>query len=1009
MDSNEIFQKLKKVFDQQDINYELLNNLKRKTVHLNKNTLKVHLLYFLMDKNDKTATIKNPKDLWFIKENPDNLNLIIQYVNFMINLINKDDYTNMNIYKEMEEFVITDIGYRLIYILSILNNCYVSDWINFLFLGFLIGECKDFIRKNYIENLQDLLILINSHITLNSNMSICSLKENILEVLNIYVFFKSPLFKDKSDENSIKSMENYLINSEYGLNTYSLYEKIMKENALNFLFIDEGTSNIYKARIKAIYQKIENKVKELQIIEKLRLEASEKQLSNEETERIEETEDIEEIDDSNEEEKENKLIMLSNSKNTFLKILSNDNNNNPINNIIKKQNEPSNKQKEDIKDTINNTQIDTDIHENIYKEPEDIKDKVINPKNSDNSINITEQNKDNNNENIIKSKNINGNLERINNCELENNKMKINNINIENQVREKSSDINNETKKEKKNVSDNSLNCQKNHPDLKIFEDFNKWINFPDKKEFNIIENVPNERKEITFILRVISNLNELTEIISILKNVLNKSLNDVTLKIEQIKNNSRFKVLSMKNIRLEILVNLLKNPNIINIKRKIIEILIFRLFSENSPYFNLNKEYYPSNQNLNELKKLMENKLENVVNEQEKNEIQNDIEKIDKELLQYDQKNNNDDVNIKKCIEIDIGKKDDLFVLFNFLEFFISNLHPEVHLSENKSKLYLLPRSLFKSEIEVFNYLYDLESLISDKDDKENDNIEIGFPPKKGKKQKVDLNIDLYKESKFISLNEAINILFSFDSKVDYFQNYSFNKIENYQIEFQKDINKIYDDFIQFFKIDFDYNNPSLNFSDEINNQIINYAENFEKNVLQKLSDVIDLLFNGKFDDNRQIINEIKSFFKLYIENSRINLDDDNALSNFKNNSHLLYFIKVKILIMQKIIKFFENNNQKFVSLLKEKDTKYNELNNTIKANLIELRNLVKIKYRTESVNEIYAKWQNKNKNRYSIKKLKECFQDYIKKPLNLEMNYTYDSKFCLWAIKKGFGKYFE
>ena len=29
--------------------------------------------------------------------------------------------------------------------------------------------------------------------------------------------------------------------------------------------------------------------------------------------------------------------------------------------------------------------------------------------------------------------------------------------------------------------------------------------------------------------------------------------------------------------------------------------------------------------------------------------------------------------------------------------------------------------------------------------------------------------------------------------------------------------------------------------------------------------------------------------------------------------------------------------------------------------------------------------------------------------KTLNLEMNYTYDFKFCLWAIKTGFGKYFE
>ena len=279
MDSCEIFQKLKQVFDQQDINHELLNKLEQKTVHLNKNTLKIHLLYFLMDKNDKTASIKNPKDLWFIKENPDNIKLIIQYVNFMINLINKDDYFNMNIYKEMEEFITTDISNKLIYILSITNNCSLNDWINFLFLGFVIGESKDFIRKNYIENLQDLLILIKSYITLNPNMSICSLEENILEVLNIYVFFKSPLFKDKVDKESINSIENYLINCEYGLNIYSLYEKIIKENSISFLFIGDEATSIYKTKIKEIYQNIESKVKDLEIIEKLRCEASENQLS----------------------------------------------------------------------------------------------------------------------------------------------------------------------------------------------------------------------------------------------------------------------------------------------------------------------------------------------------------------------------------------------------------------------------------------------------------------------------------------------------------------------------------------------------------------------------------------------------------------------------------------------------------------------------------------------------------------------------------------------------------
>ena len=596
----------------------------------------------------------------------------------------------------------------------------------------------------------------------------------------------------------------------------------------------------------------------------------------------------------------------------------------------------------------------------------------------------------------------------MNNSEFENSEMNMNNINIDNNIQKKSSNINMQSEKEKKDIIDNSVNFQKNNSLLKVFEDINKWLGYPDKKEFNIVEKEPNERKEIIFMLRIMSNMIELKEIISKLKIILNQSFNDITLKTEQIKNNSRYKILSMNNIRLEILVNLLKNPNIINIKRKIIEILIFHLFSENSDYFNLNKEYYPSIQNLIELKKLIENKLGNVKNEEEKNEIKKDKEKIDKILKESNQKNNNDS-KCGKVFEIEIGLKDDLEITLNFLEFFISNLHPEVHLSENKSKFYLLPRSLFKSEVEAFNYLYDLESVISDKDDTKDDNIEIGFPQKKGKKQKIDLNIDLYQENKFISLNEAINILFSFDSKVDYLQNNAFKRIEDNQREFQKDITKIYNDFSPLLKIDFDFKNSPLTFSEEINNQIINYVENFEENVLKKLSGIIDIFFNVKNDVNRQIMNEIKSFFKSYIENSQINLDDDNALSNFKNNNHLLYYIKIKILIVKKIIIFLENYFQKFVSLLNEEEAKYNELNNNIKEKLIELKNVVKIKCRTENVNEIYAKWKNKNKNQYTIQRLKECLQNYIKNPLNLEMNYTYDSKSCLWAIKKEFVNYFE
>ena len=42
------------------------------------------------------------------------------------------------------------------------------------------------------------------------------------------------------------------------------------------------------------------------------------------------------------------------------------------------------------------------------------------------------------------------------------------------------------------------------------------------------------------------------------------------------------------------------------------------------------------------------------------------------------------------------------------------------------------------------------------------------------------------------------------------------------------------------------------------------------------------------------------------------------------------------------------------------------------------------------------------------SLEKIKKYLAKNINQQLNLEMKYTYDSKFCLWAIKFGFASYF-
>ena len=66
----------------------------------------------------------------------------------MINLSKKEDHSKVNIYKEVELFINTEIGNKLVYMISLLNKLNLSPPIILLFIGFLLGEKKDFIRNS---------------------------------------------------------------------------------------------------------------------------------------------------------------------------------------------------------------------------------------------------------------------------------------------------------------------------------------------------------------------------------------------------------------------------------------------------------------------------------------------------------------------------------------------------------------------------------------------------------------------------------------------------------------------------------------------------------------------------------------------------------------------------------------------------------------------------------------------------------------------------------------------
>ena len=96
----------------------------------------------------------------------------------------------------------------MIYIISIINKLYLPEQINLLFIGFLLGEKKEFIKTNYLKNFQNLLSLAGSDIVINSQMKIFSLSEVILEVVNLFIFF---LINIEEDKNSINSLKKFLI------------------------------------------------------------------------------------------------------------------------------------------------------------------------------------------------------------------------------------------------------------------------------------------------------------------------------------------------------------------------------------------------------------------------------------------------------------------------------------------------------------------------------------------------------------------------------------------------------------------------------------------------------------------------------------------------------------------------------------------------------------------------------------------------------------------------------
>ena len=276
--------------------------------------------------------------------------------------------------------------------------------------------------------------------------------------------------------------------------------------------------------------------------------------------------------------------------------------------------------------------------------------------------------------------------------------------------------------------------------------------------------------------------------------------------------------------------------------------------------------------------------------------------------------------------------------------------------------------------------------------------------------------DFQLYLKDKFIkclSIDESLNILFPFNLEYDFIGEGDYKILLEKQDEFKKDVDKFGNTYKNFFSIKIPQIDFELDFKEKINEIIMRYVNQFEKEVLYKLNEIFDLLLEEKikYANKNKIIEKISSFIKSFITICLKELNKNNSHS--KNQKQLIYYLKIKSNIIQKIICFFETCKKKVINALKEKDKNLKIIMETINTNLTNLKkDLVKNKEsKNENEFQIYLKWIENESYSYdlSLYKLKMYYKTYIKKTLNLEMSYTYDSQFCFWAIKNVFTNYLE
>ena len=503
-------------------------------------------------------------------------------------------------------------------------------------------------------------------------------------------------------------------------------------------------------------------------------------------------------------------------------------------------------------------------------------------------------------------------------------------------------------------------------------------------------------KEEIKIYLEYLENCNKLKGLCEKIPCVLNN------MKIDKNSLDQYYNIL-LENRENKFLISklsstiiLLQNSNIINLRRKLTEVIPFHIMEKYQDYFSFTSDYFPNSSNLKELKKIISDKQLEALEAKEKKIIDDDLNRLGDIRKMKNQKNDPDCVvNINDNNQI--GKQ--IKMVIDFLKYYKKNCNPVVHISKKNSDYYLLPRSLFSSNLKYADYIFSLSDNVKQNNygDQNKDKIKL---------ENESDEYSLYKDEKIITIDEALNILFSknylnmseinVDNKIE-----GKKKIVNKLKLFDKNIEPFYDIF-------------SLNKIDDF--IITDDIKAKESDIINKLN-WFDISFSKIINDElsrgecHKIIQDLKELIEIENEDAeRIYLESKKLIAN-TNNEEL---VQKKINRLNIILNFLGNQREKINNARKNIYEEYENYLNVL-VNKAKEYNIYLKKYYSFNKSNYFDEWiktesaQKAFEKKYlNLPQIMANFKDLLES-VKLDIDYSFDEKFVLWAIKNNFSKYMK